>query len=429
MAAAAEPPRPESAGAAAAQRLLDSEGWEPLGAAPGGERVLSQRSDPNLRGGGGGTKGRARSGKRAALPTLQRREQIAAVGGPLPVGAADSRPSSSLGTARSGGGGSESRGPSRSPSRGSSRGSGRLPPTEAPPGTPPAWVSMGERNEWREGRIEADRQEQERLMSSLWARDFPNEPEEPLADGRRLRMSGQGIGPPPGAEAPAGAGAGAAPPPAGAPSSPDVSVEFGQPMLAAGTAKAVVPRPGTPEATAAAAEGGAPQPVGEAFSPTEPGLSHGGVFPSERPRTAPEMASVAGPPQSRATSAATTTAMRPLTAEGGRSDRQTGELPTAVTAALMLRETAPPDPTGMDPMSGFRLLPTATKPAEVWDDGAPEVGDDGNVTGLVERIGEGRVDVREQTRRNRERSEWEERAERLGKAVRLTTTEVDAASA
>ena len=57
------------------------------------------------------------------------------------------------------------------------------------------------------------------------------------------------------------------------------------------------------------------------------------------------------------------------------------------------------------------------------------MGDDGNVTGLVERIGEGRVDVREQTRRNRERNEWEERAERLGKAVRLTTTEVDAASA
>ena len=79
--------------------------------------------------------------------------------------------------------------------------------------------------------------------------------------------------------------------------------------------------------------------------------------------------------------------------------------------------------------AGEGLLPTATKPAEVWDDGAPEVGDDGNVTGLVERIGEGRVDVREQTRRNRERSEWEERAERLGKAVRLTTTEVDAASA
>ena len=358
--------------------------------------------------------------------------------------------------------------------------------TSSPHGTPPAWVSMGERGQWREEKMEQDRAEQDRLMKSLWARDFPEEPPQPLAEGHRLKMTGHSLGgtlPAPQQSA-AARGEGSDPVAAALamPTSPKpataagVTVAFAQPLLASGTAKQVVPRPVSPpnraELSEAATHDSAHAVDAHAPEPFSP-IAHGQQPPDARPQTAPDVSSNEALRMAELSSAAVrsvTSASRPVTATdrgygsssgggGGNNTaaaaaaaaaaaiagRDTARLSAAVTAALMQGHTAPPDPSGLDPMAGFQLLPTNTKPADIWVNEAGDVGtdrsagagagtgaegtDDGaEIIGLIERIGDGRMDKREESRRNREKAEWQERAARFAKMIRATTAEVDVAT-
>ena len=343
--------------------------------------------------------------------------------------------------------------------------------TSSPHGTPPAWVSMGERGQWREDMMEKGRIEQDRLMRSLWARDFPEDPPEPLAEGCRLKLTGHGLSLP---QAPsesvvddksaaiASLAASASPKrPAGAGvtgpfAQPLLEQAFAQPLLAAGTPKQVVPRPvsapnpaGLREAFSAAdtsASGvDAPTSHPEPFSPADGG-NVGSVSNAVRPQTADggishtQLSAVgsAASASCRAVSAGSRDNLNSSHRAASAAVRHgTARVSAAVAAALMQGETAPPDPRGLDPMAGLQLLPTHTKPADIWlnEDnstarhaaGKALVDDEREIIGLVERIGEGSVDKREKFRRNKEIVEWQERAERFAKTVRTITAEVEVA--
>lgn len=311
-------------------------------------------------------------------------------------------------------------------------------------GTPPAWVSMGERGQWREDKMEQDRAEQHRLMSSMWSRDFPDEPPERLSEGTRLKIMGQSRGGGPASDATAASHRADAT--AGSPTSPKspqhtgdaymdagVTLDFTQPMLASGTTKVVVARPLSP---ANRVPGGMDEPA--ATAPPAPDVELEPFSPSvARPQTAPDTSFDAAQYISaqRATMESSATASRPRTADyaefsdrsgGAAAGRNTSELPAAVNAALMQRQTAPPDPKGLDPMVSFQLRPMKTEAADLWMDPGSTAGGD-EVIGLIERIGEGRADKREESRRNRERLEWQERADRFAKIVRANAAEVDVA--
>ena len=332
--------------------------------------------------------------------------------------------------------------------------------TSSPHGTPPAWVSMGERGQWREDTLEKGRAEQDRLMQSLWARDFPEDPPEPLADGRRLKLMGRGLSPtPPQPESmvddtDAAVAALAASTPPKQRTTAGVNVTFAQPLLAAGTPKQVVPRPASAPNPAELSEAAVETSAHglDATLESEPfSLSYDGGLGLEsytaRPHTADGGTSHAHVSAVRSTSSASSRATaasrdysnsRRHTAAVGRG---TAKLSSAVAAALMQGETAPPDPSGSDPMVGLQLLPTNTKPADIWTNedasisssaaqnrralGLPD--GESEIIGLIERIGEGRVDRREEFRRNKEIVDWQERAERFAKIVRATTAEVEVA--
>jgi hypothetical protein len=332
--------------------------------------------------------------------------------------------------------------------------------TSSPHGTPPAWVSMGERGQWREDTMEKGRAEQDRLMQSLWARDFPEDPPEPLADGRRLTLMGRGLNPAPLQQesvvddTDAAVAALAASTPPKQPAAAGVTVTFAQPLLAAGTPKQVVPRPASAPnpveqseaAVDTSAHGLDATLESEPFSPTDGGVL-GGESYAARPQTADGGTSHLQLSAVRSAASASSRTAAAASRDYGNSHHAagvgtgTGRVSAAVAAALMQGETAPPDPSGLDPMVGLQLLPTNTKAADIWmneDDSssssAPQkplalglADDEGEIIGLVERIGEGRVDKREKFRRNKEIVDWQERAERFAKTVRATTAEVEVA--